>query len=90
MKKLSLLGIAAGAALVTAMPVSLHWAPQPVTLSVDQAGAQTGVVVQRRVYRRPYRQPYYPYAGYWAYPAYPPVYGYGLFPYRYPSYSPFR
>jgi len=90
MKALSFVGIVAGAALSTATPVSLQWAPQGIALSVDHADAQTGAVVQRRVYRRAYRQPYYPYAGYWGYTAYPPVYGYGLFPYRYPSYSPFR
>jgi hypothetical protein len=89
MKKLSLVGIIAGAALSTATPVSLHWTPQRVALSVDQADAQTRAGVQRRVYRRAYRQPYYPYApysGYWTYP----FFGYGLFPYRYPADSPFR
>jgi hypothetical protein len=89
MKKLSFVGIVAGAALSTATPVSLDWTPQRVTLSVDQADAQTGARVQRRVYRRAYRQPYYaytPYSGYWTYP----FYGYGLFPYRLPGYSPFR
>jgi hypothetical protein len=89
MKKLSFVGIAAGAVLVTAMPVSLDWTPQRVTLSVDQADAQTGARVQRRVYRRAYRQPYYPYAPYWGYWTYP-FYGYGLFPYRLPADSPFR
>jgi hypothetical protein len=60
MKKLSVLGIIGGAALLTAAPVSLQWSQATVTLSVDSADARIGrprtalsvAGVQRRAYRR--------------------------------------
>ena len=59
MKKLSVLGIIAGAALLTATPVSLQWSQKNVVLSLDTADARgrpltaTSVAgVHRRAYRR--------------------------------------
>ena len=43
MKKLSVLGLVVGAALMCAAPVSLHWSPaQAPSLSVDKANAVIG------------------------------------------------
>ena len=43
MKKLSVLGLVAGAALMCAIPVSFHWSPaQTPSLSVDKANAVIG------------------------------------------------
>jgi hypothetical protein len=75
MKKLTLFGIVVGAALLTAVPVSVQWTPQKVGLYVDKADAQYGVY--RRHYRRAYRRAYY--GGYYGY-GYPYYYGYN--PYR--------
>ena len=68
MKKLSILGILAVAALLTAVPFSLQWSHEKnVTLSLDRADARVGrpltatsvAGVNRRVHRRAYRRAYY-------------------------------
>ena len=73
---MKLIGIVVGAALLTAVPVSVQWTPQKVGLYVDKADAQYGVY--RRHYRRAYRRAYY--GGYYGY-GYP--YYYGYYPYYY-------
>src|SRR5215471_12050355 len=62
MKKLGMLGIIAGAAILTATPLSLQWSQKNVALSLASAEAQerpltaTSVAgVSRRAYRRAYR-----------------------------------
>ena len=63
MKKLSVLGIIGGAALLAAAPFSLQWSQKTVTLSLDSADARIGrpgtalsvAGVHRRAYRRAYR-----------------------------------
>jgi hypothetical protein len=63
MKKLSVLGIISGAALLAAAPFSLQWSQKTVTLSLDSADARIGrpltplsvAGVHRRAYRRAYR-----------------------------------
>jgi hypothetical protein len=42
MKKLGMLGIIGGAALLTAAPLSLQWSQKNVALSLDSAEAQSG------------------------------------------------
>ena len=88
MKKLSMLGIISGAALLTAVPFSLQWSQNNVTLSLDSAEARIGrpltatsiAGVNRRVNRRAYRRA----AGY----AGAAGVGYGLYSgYGYPSSS---
>src|SRR5262249_20402422 len=83
LKKLSLLGIVIGAALLTAAPISVQPSSKSVVqLSLNKADAQY------RVYRRPYRRAYRraPSYGYgYGYPTYPtyPTYStssYGLYP----------
>jgi hypothetical protein len=67
MKKLSMLGIIAGAMLLTATPLSLQWSQGNVALSLDSADARVGrpltatsvAGVNRRVHRRAYRRAYY-------------------------------
>jgi len=67
MKKFSMLGIIAGAALLTATPFSLQLSQEKVVLSVDSADARVGrpltpgsvAGVNRRVHRRAYRRAYY-------------------------------
>jgi hypothetical protein len=60
MKKLGMLGIIGGAAILTAVPLSLQWSQKNVTLSLASAEAQerltaTSVAgVSRRAYRRAY------------------------------------
>jgi hypothetical protein len=63
MMKSSLFGLAAGAALFTAMPVSVEWSTATIpTVSLDQAAARIGrpltpmsvAGVHRRAYRRGY------------------------------------
>jgi hypothetical protein len=98
MTKLSMLGIIAGAALLTATPLSLQWSQKTVALSVDSADARIGrpltplsvAGVHRRAYRRAYRSAAYGgVAGYglgsygYGYPAS----GYGSYSYDYPAYS---
>jgi len=103
MKKLSMLGIVAGAALLTATPLSLQWSQTKVALSVDSADARIGrpltplsvAGVHRRAYRRAYRSAVYGgIAGYGlgsyygsGYPAYSYSSGYGYPAYGYGSYS---
>jgi hypothetical protein len=87
MKKLDMLGIISGAALLTAAPFSLQWSQENVALSLDSAEAQTGqppaatsvAGVSRRAHRRAYRR-----AAYAAAAAGVPGYGYG----SYYGYSP--
>jgi hypothetical protein len=74
MKKLGMLGIIGGAALLTAAPFSLQWSQDEVSL-LNSANAG----VHRKVYRRTYRHAAYA-AGY----GYGSYYGYGS-PY-YPRY----
>jgi len=79
MKKLRTLGMIVGATLLCAAPVSLHWSPTRLQLSVDGAQAQIGrdrPYYGYGGYYRPYR-PYYAYAGYRR-----PYYGYGGYRYR--------
>jgi hypothetical protein len=87
MKKLTMLGITGGAALLTAAPFSLQWSQKNVALSLDSADARIGrpltatsiAGVHRRAYRRAYRSAVYAGAA---------GYGYGLYSgYGYPSYS---
>jgi hypothetical protein len=67
MKKLSVIGIIGGAALLTAAPVSFQWSQETVTLSLDSADARIGrprtalsvAGVQRRAYRRAARSVVY-------------------------------
>jgi hypothetical protein len=69
MKKLDMLGIIAGAALLTAAPLSFQWSQKNVTLWLASAEAQerplTATSVaghSRRAYRRAYRTAY---SSYW-------------------------
>jgi hypothetical protein len=63
MKKLRMLGIIGGAAILTAAPLSLQWSQKNVMLSLGSAEAQIGqppaapsvAGVSRRVHRRAYR-----------------------------------
>jgi hypothetical protein len=88
MTKLSMLGMISGAALLTAVPFSLQWSQNNVTLSFDSAEARIGrpltatsiAGVNRRVHRRAYRRAAV-YAG-------AAGVGYGLYSgYGYPGYS---
>ena len=97
MKKGTILGIIAGAALLTAAPFSLQWSQKTVTLSLDSAVARIGhpltpgsvAGVNRRVHRRAAygaaaaygAGSYYNYGGY--------GYGYGSYGYR-PGYRAAR
>ena len=63
MTKLGMLGTIAGAAILTAAPLSLQWSHTNVGLSLASAEAQqrpltaTSAGVSRRAYRRAYRSP---------------------------------
>ena len=67
MKKLRMLGIIAGAAILTSAPLSLQWSQNNVALSLDSAEAQIGppstatrvAGVSRRVHRRADRRAAY-------------------------------
>jgi hypothetical protein len=95
MTKLSKLGIIGGAALLTAVPFTLQWSQNGVSLSVDSADARVGrpltplsvAGVHRRAYRRSARSAVY--AGVAAAAA--AAAGYGLSSYYggygYPAYS---
>jgi hypothetical protein len=69
MKKLSMLAIIVGAALLTATPLSLQWSQKNVALSLDSADARVGrpltatsvAGVHRRATRRAYRHGHYYY-----------------------------
>jgi hypothetical protein len=91
MKKLGLLGIIGGAALLTAAPFSLQWSQDEVSLSLNSVNARIGrpltatsiACVHRRVYRRTYRR-----AAYAAAAAGVAGYGYGsYYGYSTPYYS---
>jgi hypothetical protein len=86
MKRLGVLGIIGGAAILTAVPFSLQWSQKNVTLSLASAEAQerpltaTSVAgVSRRAHRRAYRSAAYASAAGYGYRSYS---GYG-----YPAYS---
>jgi hypothetical protein len=60
MKKLAILGIIGGAAILTAAPVSLQWSQKNVALSLDRAEAQEGrPLTHPRAHRRAYRSAAY-------------------------------
>jgi hypothetical protein len=91
MKKLGMLGIIGGAALLTVAPFSLQWSQDEVSLSLNSVNARIGrpvtatsiACVHRRVYRRTYRR-----AAYAAGAAEVPGYGYGsYYGYSSPYYS---
>ena len=83
MKKLGMLGIIGGAALLTATPFSLQWSQENVALSINSAEARIAGGVHRRVYRRTYRR-----AAYAAPAAGVAGYGYGsYYGYSSPYYS---
>jgi len=91
MKKLGMLGIIGGTALLTAAPFSLQWSQDEVSLSLNSADARIGrpltatsvAGVHRRVYRRTYRRAAYATAA-----AGVVGYGYGsYYGYSSPSYS---
>jgi hypothetical protein len=79
LKKLSLLGVVVGAAVLTAVPISVQPSPKSVVqLSLNQAEAQYGSY--RRQHRRAYRRaPYYDYGYGYGYPIFS-YYSYGLYP----------
>ena len=64
MKKLSALAIIGGAAILTAVPLSLQWSQKTMMLSLDSAVAQTGgpptatsaAGTSRRVHQKAYRR----------------------------------
>jgi hypothetical protein len=79
MKKLGMLGIIGGAALLTVAPFSLQWSQDEVSLSLNSVNARpltaTNIAcVHRRVYRRTYRR-----AAYAAAAAGVAGYGYGSY-----------
>jgi hypothetical protein len=69
MKKLSVLGVMVGAALLSAAPFSIQSSQKSVALSLDSAEARVGrpltatsvAGVNRRVHRRAYRRGYHYY-----------------------------
>ena len=86
MKKLDMLGIIGGAALLTAAPLSLQWSQKDVALSLASAEAQERPLtarsvagVSRRAYRRGHRSAAYASAAGYGYGSYS---GYGC-----PAYS---
>ena len=96
MKKLGMLGIIGGVALLTAAPFSLQWSQENVALSINSAEARIGrplpatsvACVHRRVYRRTYRRAAYaPAAAGVAGYGYGSYYGYGS-PYYSSYYAP--
>ena len=87
MKKLGMLGIIGGAALLTAAPFSLQWSQENVALSINSAEARIAGV-HRRVSRRTYRRAAYATAaagvagyGYGSYYGYSSPYYYAPQPY---------
>lgn len=99
MKKLTVLSIIVGGALLAAVPLSLQWSPEKtVVLSLDRADARVGrpltpgsiAGVNRRVNRRAYRGAYYGAAAAGAATAYGvgsyySSYGYPAYGYGYPA-----
>ena len=93
MKKLSMLGIVGGAAILAAVPFSLQWSqgnvdPAVPLLTLSHANAQYYGPYRRhvrRVYRRAYRRAYYgypySYGGYGVYGGYGGYGAYGGYPY---------
>jgi hypothetical protein len=86
MKKLSVLGIVIGAAVLSMVPVSIQPSPRNVVeLSINKAEALVYRRHYRRAYRRAYRSAYYGGYGYgigssyygYGYPGYGGYYGYG-------------
>ena len=59
MKKLGMLGIIGGAALLTVAPFSLQWSQDEVSLSLNSANARIIPGLHRRVHRRTYRRAAY-------------------------------
>jgi len=83
MKKLGMLGIIGGAALLTVAPFSLQWSQDEVSLSLNSVNARIIPGVHRRVYRRTYHR-----AAYAAAAAGVAGYGYGsYYGYSSPYYS---
>ena len=83
MKRLAMLGIIGGAAILTAAPLSLQWSQKNVVLSLDSAKAGTATSaagVSRRVHRRAYRRAVYG-------TAVAGLGGYGYYRYSSPAYS---
>ena len=85
MKKLGMLAIVGGAALLTVAPFSLQWSQDEVSLSLHSANARIIPGVHRRVHRRTYRHAAYA-AGVAGY-GYGSYYGYGS-PYYFSYYAP--
>ena len=59
MKKLAMLGIIGGTAILTAAPLSLQWSQKNMALSLDSAKAEAATSapgVSRRVHRKAYRR----------------------------------
>src|SRR5215467_9924062 len=83
MKKLGMLGIVGGAALLIAAPFSPQWSQDEVSLSLNSANARIIPGAHRRAYRRTYRRAAYATAA-----AGVAGYGYGsYYGYRSPSLS---
>ena len=91
MKKLVVLGIIGGAALLTAVPLSPHWSQQGVSLSVDSADARIGRPLTpfsvAGVHRRAYRRAAYAGAVGYGLGSYYGGYGYPAYSYSAPSYG---
>ena len=88
MKKLSMLGIIGGAALLTVAPFSLRWSQGEISLSLSSANARVERPLHRKAYRRTYRR-----AANAAAAAGVAGYGYGSYygyssPYYYSYYAP--
>ena len=88
MKKLGMLGIIGGAALLTVAPFSLQWSQEEVSLSLNSVDARIIPGVHRSVHRRTYRRAAYaaPAPGVAGY-GYGSYYGYGS-PYYFSYYAP--
>jgi hypothetical protein len=101
-KKLSMLGVILGAAVLSAAPLSFHWSPtQTLSLSLDKADARIGRPLTplsvAGVHRRAYRRAVYgtaaaygvgSYYGARSYGSYGyPAYGYGSYASGYPGYG---
>ena len=84
MKRLGMLGIIGGAAILTAAPLSLQWSQKHVALSLDSAQAQVGrpptATSVAGASRRAYRREVYANAA-------AGLGGYGYYSYSAPSYS---